>query len=220
MCNVQKWKRRKANQKEIGVSDKAFSMSPALYGIPFLFGLPWCLHSFRTENEKSHRASCVLSCFWWPVAFLAFTCTDKNLLPPAGKPLSSVQFSRSVVSNSLQPHHPQHSRPPCPSPTLGVYPNSCPWRRWYHPTILSSVVHFSCLQSFPESGSFPMSQISTSGGQSIEVSFSVSVLPVNIQNWFPLGWTGWISLQSRGFSRVFSNTAVQKHQFFGTQLSL
>ena len=93
MCNVQKWKRRKANQKEIGVSDKAFSMSPALYGIPFLFGLPWCLHSFRTENEKSHLASCVLSCFWWPVAFLAFTCTDKNLLPPAGKPLSSVQFS-------------------------------------------------------------------------------------------------------------------------------
>ena len=113
---------------------------------------------------------------------------------------------------------PGHTRSPCPSPTPGVYPNSCPLSRCCHPTILSSVIHFSsCLQSFPASGSFPVSQIFTSGGQSIGV---LSVLPVNIQDWFPLGWTGLSSLQSKGLSRVFSNTTVQKHQFFGAQLSL
>ena len=134
---------------------------------------------------------------------------------------SSVQFSRSVVSDSLQPHELQHSRPPCPSPTPGVYPNPCPLSWWCHQTILSSVVPFSsCPQSLPASGSFPMSQLFTSGGQSIGVSASTSGLPMNAQDWSPLGWTGWISLQAKGLSRVFSNTTVQKHQFFGAQLSL
>ena len=134
---------------------------------------------------------------------------------------ASVQFSRSVVSDSLRPHESQHARPACPSPTHGVYPNSCPLSQWCHPTISSSVVPFSfCLQSFPSSGSFPVSQFFTSGGQSIGVSASASVLPMYIQDWFPLGLTGLISLKSKGLSRVFSNTTVQKHQFFGTQLSL
>ena len=134
--------------------------------------------------------------------------------------ISSVQFSRSVVSNSLQPHGLQHARPPCPSPTPRVYSNSCPLRCWCYPTISSSVVPFpSHLQSFPASWSFQMSQLFTSGGQSIRDSASASVLPMNIQGWFPLGWTGWISLQSKGPSRVFSNTTVQKHQFFSAQLS-
>ena len=133
----------------------------------------------------------------------------------------SVQFSCSVASDSLRPHEPQHTRPPCPSPTPGVHPNPCPLSRWCHPTISSSVVPFSSRpQSFPASGSFQRSQIFTSGGQSIGIAASTSVIPVNIQDWFPLGWTGWISLQSKGFSRVFSNTIVQKHQFFCTQLSL
>ena len=134
--------------------------------------------------------------------------------------MNSVQFSRSVVSDSLWPHGPQHARPPCPSPTPGVYSNSCPSRQWCHPTISSSVVPFSsCLQSFPASGSFQMSQLFASGGQSIGISASTSVLPMNIQDWFPLGWTGWISLQSKGLSRVFSSTTVQ-NQFFCAQLSL
>ena len=125
------------------------------------------------------------------------------------------------MSNSLQPHGLQHTRCPCPSPTPTVHSNSCPLSRWCHPTISSSVVPFSsCPQSFPESGSFPMSQLFTWGGQSIGVSASASVLPMNIQDWFPLGWTGWISLLPKGLSRVFSNTTVQKHQFFGAQLSL
>ena len=135
--------------------------------------------------------------------------------------LSSVQFSRSVISSSLEPHGPQHARFPWPLPTLGVYSNLCPLNQWWHPTISSSVVPYSsCLRSFPASGSFPMSQFFKSGGQRIGVSASASVLPMNIQDWSPLGWTGWISLQSRGLSRVFSNTTVQKYQFFGTQLSL
>ena len=136
---------------------------------------------------------------------------------------SSVQLSHSVMSNSLQPHGLQgvDTRPPCPSPTLGACSNSYPLSWWYHPAISSSVVPFSsCLQSFPASGSFPRSQFFASGSQSIGVSASESVLPMSIQDWFPLGWTGWISLQSKGFSRVFSNTTVQKHQFFGAQLSL
>ena len=128
------------------------------------------------------------------------------------------QFSCSVMSDSLQPHGLQHA---CPSLSLGVCSNSCPLCWWYHPTISSSILPFSsCLQSFPASRSFQMSQFFTSGGQSIGVSASAAVLPVNIQDWFPLGWTGWISLQSKGLSRVFSNTTVQKHQFFSAQLSL
>ena len=116
-----------------------------------------------------------------------------------------VQFSCSVVSNSLRPHGLQHARPHCPSPTPGVYSNSCPSSQWCHPTISSSVVPFSsCLQSFQASGSFQMSQLFASGGQSIEVSASTSVLAVNTQDWSPLGWTDWISLKSKGFSRVFS----------------
>ena len=134
----------------------------------------------------------------------------------------SVQFSRSVVSNSLRPHEPpQHARPPCPSPAPGVHPNSCPLSWWCHPNTSSSVVRFfSHLQSFSASGSFQMIQLFASGGQSIGVSTSTSVLPMNTQDWSPLGWTGWISLLSKGLSRVFSNTTVQKHQFFGSQLSL
>ena len=136
-----------------------------------------------------------------------------------GTPLS-VQFSRSVVSNFLRPHGLQHARPPCLLSTPGVYSNSCPLSRWCHPTISSSVIPFSsCPQSFPASGSFQMSQFFASGGQSIGVSALASLLPMNTQGW-SLGWTGWISLQSKGLSRVFSNTTVQKHQFFQTQLSL
>ena len=132
-----------------------------------------------------------------------------------------LQFSRSVMSDSLRPRGLQHARPPCPSPAPGVYSNSCPLSRWCHPTISSSVSPFSsCPPSFPASGSFQMSQLFASGGESIGVSASTSVLPMNTQGWSPLGWTGWISLQSLGLSRVFSNTTVQKHQFFGTQLSL
>ena len=132
---------------------------------------------------------------------------------------NSVQFSHSVMSDSLRPHKSQHTKPPCPSPTPGVYPNSCPSSQWCYPAISSSVVPFSsCPQTLPASGSFPMSQLFTWGGQSIGVSAPVSVLPMNTQDW-SLGWTGWISLQSKGLSRVFSNTTVQKHQFFGIQLS-
>ena len=133
---------------------------------------------------------------------------------------SSVQFSYSVVSDSLQPHESQHARPPCPSPTPEIYTNSCPSSRWCHPAILSSLVPFSsCPQSLPASGSFPMSQLFPWGGQSIGVSALASVLPMNTQDWPPLEWTGWTSLQSKGLSRVFSNTTVQKHQFFSSQLS-
>ena len=132
----------------------------------------------------------------------------------------SVQFSGSVVSDSLRPHGLQHARPPCPSPTPRVYSESWPLSRWCHPTISSSVILFSsCLQSSPASGSYQMSQFFASGGQSIGVSASVSVFSMNIQDWFPLGLTGLI-LQSKGLSRVFSNNTVQKHQFFGTPLSL
>ena len=133
---------------------------------------------------------------------------------------SSVQFSCSVVSNSLRPHELQHARPRCPLPTPGVYSNSCPSSWWCHTAISSSVIPFSfCPQFLPASESFPMSQLFTWGGQSIGVSVSTSVLPMNTQDWSPLGWTGWISLQSKGLSRVFSNSTVQKHQFFSAQLS-
>ena len=136
---------------------------------------------------------------------------------------SSVQFSsvtQSCPPDSLWPHELQHARPPCPSPTPIVYPNSCPLMRWCHPAISSSVVPFSsCPQSLQASGSFPMSQLFAWGGQSTGVSALASVLPMNTQDWSPSEWTGWISLQSKGLSRVFSNTTVQKHQFFSAQLS-
>ena len=161
----------------------------------------WENSAVATGLEKKHTAKECSNC-----------CTTA---------LSSVQFSRSVRSDSFQPHELQHARPSSPSSTPGVYPNSCPSGWWCRPAISSSVVPFSsCPQSFPASGSFQMNQFFTSGGQSIGVSASTSVLPMNTQNWSPLGWTGWISLQSKGLSRVFSNTTVQKHQFFSTQLSL
>ena len=146
------------------------------------------------------------------------------LFPVFGKSIvshHSVQFSCSVMFNSLWPDELQHAGPLCPSPTPGAYPNSCPLTQWCHPAISSSVIPFSsCPQSIPASGSFQMSQLFPSGGQSNGVSASASVLPMNIQDWSPLGWTGWISLYSKGLSRVFSNTTLQKHQFFSTQLSL
>ena len=134
---------------------------------------------------------------------------------------SVSQFSYSVMSNSSRPHGNQNAGPPCPSPTPGSCSNSCPSSQWCHPTISSSIMPFSsCLQSFPASGSFPMIQFFTSGGQSIGASASILVLPMNTQDWSPLGQTGLISSQSKGLSRVFSNTTVPKHQFFGAQLSL
>ena len=182
----------------------------------------------------SHLSDC-----WWivPSAGISWFCTWHCALlescliwemcleiPLLSSNASSVQFSCSVMSDSLWPHGLQHTRLPCPSPTPGVYSNSHPWSRWCHPTISSFVLLLipfsSCLQSFPASGFFPMSQFFTSDRQSIGVSASTSILPMNIQDWFPLGWTGWISLQSKGLLRVFSNTTVQKHQFFGAQLSL
>ena len=144
----------------------------------------------------------------------------QSRLPPPNR-LSSVQFSRSVVSDALWPHVLQHDTPPCPSPTPRVYSNSCSLSRWCHPTISSSVDPFSsCLHSFPASRSFQMSQFFPSGGQSNGVSASALVFPMNIQDWSPLGWPVMISLLSKGQLRVFSNTTVQKHQFFGSQLSL
>ena len=142
-------------------------------------------------------------------------------MPDRGKPqISSVKFSHSVMSDSLQPHELQHARPPCPSPIPGVHADSRPLSLWCHPAISSSVVPFSsCPQSIPASESFPMSQLFTWGGQSTGVSASASFLPRKSQGWSPSEWTGWISLQSKGLSRVFSNTTVQKHQLFGSQLS-
>ena len=132
----------------------------------------------------------------------------------------SVQFSRSVVSDSLQSHESQHTRPPCPSTTPRVHSNSCPLSQWCHPTISSSVIPLSSFpQSLTGSGSFSMSQLFTWGGQSIGVSASASIFSMSTQDWSPLGWTDWISLQCKGLARVFSNTTVQKHQFFGAQLS-
>ena len=135
--------------------------------------------------------------------------------------IGSVQFSHPDMYDYLWPRATQHTRPPCPSPTPRVHPKPCPSSRWCHPTMSSSVIPFSsCLQSFWASGSFPMNQLFTWGGQNIGVSTSTSVLPMNTQDWFPLGWTSWISLQSKGLWKVFSNTTIQKHQFFGTHLSL
>ena len=139
-----------------------------------------------------------------------FTRSSDNTQFSSDPWIQSLSSVHSVVSDSLRPHEPQHARPPCPLPTPGVYSNSCPSGQWCHPAISSSVVPFSsCPQSLPASGSFPMSQLFARGGQSIGVSASASVLPMNTQDWFPLGWTGWISLQSKGLSRVFSNTTVR-----------
>ena len=147
---------------------------------------------------------CLCLCFWIEQCLSIFIA------------FSLVQFSLSLMSSSLWPNELQHDRPPYPSPTPRIHTNPCPLSQWCHPTISSSVIPFSSsLQSFPASGSFQMSQPFASGGQSIGVSASASVLPMNIQDWFPSGWTGWISLQPKGLSRVFSNTTVQKHQFFG-----
>ena len=136
------------------------------------------------------------------------------------KPSSSVQFSRSVVSNSLRPHESQHTRPPCPSPTPEVHSDSCPSSQWCHSAISSSVIPFSSCPQSPQHQSLPMSQLFAWGGQSTGVSALASVLPMNIRDWFPVEWTGWISLQSKGLSRIFSNTTMQKHQFFSAQLPL
>ena len=161
--------------------------------------------TLMAESEKDQRAS------WWK---WSSPITSWQI---DGETVQTVQFSRSVVSDSLRPHEPQHARPPCPSPTPRVHPNPCPSSWWWHPTISASVIPFSsCLQSFPASQFFPVSQSFKSGGQKIGVSASASVLPVKTQDWSPLAWTGWISLQSKGLSRVFSNITVQKHQFFCT----
>ena len=149
-----------------------------------------------------------------------FHCPDRIWKNTGTKTFSSVQFSHSVVSDSLRPHESQHAKHPCLSQIPRIYSNPCPSSRWCHPTISSSVIPFSsCPQSHPASGSFPMSQIFAWGGQSSGVSALALVLPMDTQGWSHLGWTGWISLQSKGLSRVFSNTTIQKHQFFGTQLS-
>ena len=162
---------------------------------------------------------------WWTwgpcVPHIMATSYEWTIWSMCDSAFSSVQFSRLVVCDSLWPHVLQHAKPPGPSLTLRIYPNCCSWSQGRYLTISSSVVPFSsCPQSLPASGSFQMSQLFASGGQSIGVSASKSVLPMNTQDWSPLGWTGWISLQSKGLSRVFSNTTVQKHQFFGSQLSL
>ena len=148
--------------------------------------------------------------------------SQESLQHHSSKVFSSVQFSSvAQLCPTLRPHGLQQTRPLCSSPTLGVYSDSWPLSKWCHPTNSSSFVLFSsCLHSFPASGSFPTSQFFISGGQRIGVSASSSVLPMNIQDWFPLGWTGWISLQSKELSSVFSNTTVQKHQFFDIQVSL
>ena len=167
----------------------------------------WSWYNYQNKDEKK-------------LLFLFIIKTPRKLSVRENfiylKSLSSAQFRRSVVSDSLLPHGLQHAKLPCPSPTPEACSNSCPSSHWCHPTISSPVVPFSsCLQYFPASGSFPMSQLFTSGGQSIGASASASVFPVNIQDWFPLGLTGLISLQCKGLSRVFSNTIVQRHQFFG-----
>ena len=190
-----------------------------LYFLFFKFRT-WISHHFRKSyHQGKHHITWVTD--RTHVILLSVAVVLMVILQPSHNIFwCSVQFSCSVVSDSLQPHGLQHTRLPCPSPTPGVYPNSCPLIQWCHPTISSSVIPFSShLQSFPASRSFQMSQLFASGGQRIEVSASASVLPMNIQDSFPLGRAGWTSLQSKGLSRVFSNTTVQKHQFFGTRPS-
>ena len=157
---------------------------------------------------------------WWDLGMGRHCCHSGWLNQSVETDTSSVQFSCSVESNSLRPQGLQHARLPCPSPSPGTCSNSCPSSWWCYPTITSFVIPFSHLHFFPASGSFPMNQLLASGGKSIGASASASVLPMNIQDWFPLRLTGWNSLQSKGLSRIFSNTTVQKHQFFRAQLSL
>ena len=183
---------------------------------------PWCERPWGWPQAPAGEPRCFTTypdprrAYSWSSTFQLPTVQDTGSIP-----FSSVQFSHSVMSDSLWPHEPQHTRPPCPSPTPGVHPNPCPLSQWCHPTISSSVIPFSsCPQSLPASGSSQMSQLFAWGDQSIGFSASTSVLPMNTQDWSPLEWTGWISLQSKGLSRVFSNTTVQKHQFFSAQLSL
>ena len=165
-----------------------------------------------SQPREQNDVSCIFC-----IAGRFFT-VEPQVSPPDA--ISSVQFSHSVVSHSLWPRESQQARPPCPSPTPRVYSNSCPSSRWCHPAISSTVIPFSsCPQSLPASGSFPMSQLFTWGGQSIGVSASASVLPMNTQAWSPLGWTGLISLHSQRLSRVFPKTTVQNHHFFSAQLS-
>ena len=192
--------------------------SSSVHGIFQAIVLEWIAISFSRGSsqprDRTRVSRIVDRCFivW---------ATREGLFRGKRANLQAVQFSHSVVSYSLRPHGLQHARLPCPSSTSRARSNSCPSCQWCHPTISSSVIPFSsCLQSFPVSGSFPMNQFFASVGQSIGVSASASVLPMNIQDWFPLGWTGWISFQSKGLSSVFSNTTVQKHQFFSAQLSL
>ena len=167
-------------------------------------------------SEHKWLGSVYIFCFLGAQVLAKVQHYHYNLLSFKGQ-FSSIPQSCPTLCT----HEPQHARSPCPSPTPGVHPNTCPLSQWCHPTISSSVVPFSsCPQSFPAAGSFQMSQLFKSGSQSIGVSASTSVLPMNTQDWSPLGWIGWISLQSKGLSRVFSNTTVQKHQFFGAQSSL
>ena len=170
----------------------------------------WSIHWIRYESLL----------FSWSFSKYLWGKNDSFHFVGLLRGFSSVQFSRSVVSDSLRPHELQHARPPCPSPTPGVHPDSSASSWWCHPAISSSVIPFSSFpQSLPASESFPVSQLFAWSGQSIGVSALASVLPKNTQDWSPLGWTGWIFLQSKGLSRVFSNTTVQKHQFFGAQPS-
>ena len=171
----------------------------------------WKVKRPRVTNTLANRKDNVEDSTVWDLLYYYYSLRFQ---------FSSVQFSCSVVSDSLRHHESQHTRPPCPSPTLGVHSNSCPSSWQCHPTISFTVVPFSsCPQSLPASGSFPMSQLFAWRSQSIGVSASTSIFPMNTQDWSPLGWTGWVSLQSKGLSRVFSNTTVQKHQFFCAQLS-
>ena len=182
----------------------------SIYGISQARILEWVAISYSKGSSWPSNWTC-LCCV---------SCIGRQILHHCTT-WGSVQFSGSVVSDSLQPRGLQQARLPCPLPTSRACSNSCPLSQWCHPTISSSVISFSSyLQSFPASGSFQMSQFFASGGQSNGASASASILPMNIQDWFPLGWTGWTSLQSKGFSKVLSNTTVQKHQSFGTQLSL
>ena len=186
--------------------DFGYATSLSLCFLGCKFYLLFSINNYRNYMIKLISPNQIIISLWFSVFF-------PNIIHDS-------QFSCSVMSDSLQPHEPEHNRPPCPSPTLRVYPNPCPLSQWCHPIISSSLIPFSCPQSFPASGCFQMSQLFTSGGQSIGVSASTSVPPMNTQDWSPLGWIRWISLQSKGLSRVFSNTAVQKHQFFSAQLSL
>ena len=194
------------------------------------------LESFKHSNDLSYKSNPLIKArktFKTPEVLVAQSCPTfqdpmdctllgsfvRGILQKKFLNFPSVQFSHSVLSNSLWPHELQHARPPCPSPTPGVHSDSCPSSQWCHPAISSSVIPFSsCPQSLQPSESFPKSQLFT-GGQSTGVSALASVLPMNTQDWPPSEWTGWISLQSKGLSRVFSNTTVQKHQFFSAQLS-